>query len=301
MAERLRAYVQLLRAPFLTATAVPVLVGTAVGTRRAGQLNPVAFALCFLGVALLHLGANVLNDYFDHLTGNDELNAAPTPFSGGSRVIQDGSISPRRALMVGVLLTAAGSAVGLFLDFTSPGHVVLLLGIFGVLAGWLYSAGPLRIGYRAGGEALVGLCFGPLVVLGAAYVQAGRLLPSALAASIPVGLLIAAVLLMNEFPDQDADRAVSKRTLVVILGRRRALSLLHAIIILAYVPVLGLPLTGLIPWPVLIVAATAPLAWHAIKSSRQSLNSSHFPVASRAVMLLHLSFGLLLAVGVTLS
>ena len=283
-------WVKALRAPFFTASVVPVLLGAAVAYSHTGRISVPDLILTLIGVIALHAGTNLANDYFDHLSGNDELNSNPTPFSGGSRVIQEGLISPKGVLIYSLSWFALGCLMGLYLNWRHPGNAILYLGLIGVFSGFFYTAVPIRFGYHGLGEMMVGLNFGTLVVLGSYYVQTGFLSLRPVIASVPVSLLIAAVLWINEFPDYDADAAVGKRTLVVRLGLRRSAYIYVGMLAFSYI---WLILIG-IPW-VAIALVTLPIAF---KSAKVALSKYDDPMnlipANAATVMLHLSFGLAL-------
>jgi 1,4-dihydroxy-2-naphthoate polyprenyltransferase len=285
---------QAVRAPFLTATLVPVLVGAALAW-QAGPLDWGLLALTLLGVALLHTGTNALNDYFDAKSGADAANATPTPFSGGSRVIQRGLLPVKTVGWLGFTLTALGCVVGLAL-VALAGLPVLWIGLAGVAIGVAYTAPPFRLAHRGLGELAVAVAFGPLVVLGAFFVQTGAFTAAAAWAGVPVGLLIAAVLWINEFPDVTGDAAVGKRTLVVRLGLDRALRGYGLLILLAYAGVvLGVALDF---FPVIALASllTAPLAWKAWRVLTVRYREPYQMIPAMAyTVFLHLATGLLLA------
>jgi len=220
-ASGLRLWLFAMRAPFVTASAVPVLVGTAAAYWAERAFEPLRLALALGGVVSLHLGANLANDYFDHLSGCDQANPEPTPYSGGSRVIQNRLISSGAIVAASLAFFAAGTACGLALNAMVPGNRVLYLGLAGLAGGLLYSAGPARLSYRGLGELVVFALFGPLAVAGAYLVQTGRLDGLAFAASVPCGLLVLAILLVNEVLDARWDAVAGKRTMVVRLGARR--------------------------------------------------------------------------------
>jgi 1,4-dihydroxy-2-naphthoate octaprenyltransferase len=224
-----------LRAPFFTASIVPVLVGSAAGYSASGEFHAGLFALALFGVMCLHAGANIANDYFDHVSGNDEANRNLTTFSGGSRIIQQGLLSPRAVLAGSWTFLALGAVAAVVLTVLTHSLFILALGLVGLVGGYFYTATPVKLGYRGVGEIVIALLFGVLPVAGTFYLQAGcvplwSLVPGAL-----VGVLIALVLFANEFPDEDADRAANKRTLVVILGRERASRVYFVALGVAYV------------------------------------------------------------------
>jgi 1,4-dihydroxy-2-naphthoate octaprenyltransferase len=287
-----------LRAPFLTATVVSIVLGTTIAWTRNGVFYPEYFSLALLGGIFLHLGTNVANDYFDHKSGNDEVNKDfVRPFSGGSRMIQLGLLTPSEVLFGALVFYTLGTLIGLYLTLTR-GFLILLLGIVGLLSGFFYTAPPLNWASRGMGEALVGLNFGTLMSLGAYYVQTQTITAEPALASIPVSLLIAAVLYINEFPDYNADKTVGKKTLVVRLGRERAVYGYITMMISVYVTILLCVLFSVIPVYALIGFATLPFAKVAIKCSLKHHSDPPGLVPANALTILcHLLTGLLLSVG----
>ncbi len=286
------------RAPFFTATVVPVLLGTAIAWRE-GYFHPWYFALAFVGAIVAHAATNILNDYGDHLSGNDEANPHPTPFSGGSRVIQEGLVSPRSMLYAALGCYALTIVIGLYLAYFR-GWPLLVIGAIGLALSIWYSIPRLGAAYigRGLGELAVGLGFGPIMVLGSYYVQAQRITWPAFWASIPVGFLIAEVLYINEFPDYPADKAVSKRTLIVHWGRERAIKGYIFIVAAAYVSLLAGVVAGWMPWPTLVALLTIPLAYKATQVLRRFYDRvPEIIPANAATIQLHLLTGILLIAG----
>lgn len=294
-------WIKATRAPFFTAVVVPVCVGASLAWYQTGKFNPGYFFLTLAGVLFLHAGANMANDYFDHLSGADDINRQSTPFSGGSRVIQQGIMSSRQILLASTWCFVSGIGIGLFLfwSFGSPAGIpLLLLGIIGVLSGYFYTAPPLRTGYRGWGEFLVALNFGPLMVLGSYYVQSRSLRPEVLFASLPVAFLIAAVLYINQFPDYPADKAAGKAHLVVRLGRKRAVKGYYCLILLAYLAIILSIFLRMAPWTIAISLLTLPLAWGALKIIRKNFNRTQEMIPAMGLtILLHLFTGVLLSFG----
>jgi len=251
------------RLPFLTASVMPALAATTAAWRLEGALRPGFAVLAIVGVALIHAGVNLANDYFDHRSGNDAVNRLATPFSGGSRVIQEGIVSAGAVRAAALACTGAGAACGVALWLATPGHTLLIIGLAGIALGWCYSAPPLRLAHRGVGELAVGVGFGLLPVLGVEHVQRGGLSLEVGWVALPAGLLIMAVLLVNEFPDVEADAAVGKRTLVVRLGRRRAAVVYEVLVVGAYASVAGGVAMGWMPPLAAAVVVVAPLSWRA--------------------------------------
>jgi 1,4-dihydroxy-2-naphthoate octaprenyltransferase len=278
-------------------------LGSVLGWYDTGRLSLPRMLLAALGAVLVHAGTNLLNEYADHVSGADEANVSPTPFSGGSRVIQDGLIAPRSILLASAVAFASGAGIGLYLNDAVRGNAVLALGVAGVLLGCLYSARPVRIGYLGFGlgEISVGIGFGPLMVLGAYYVQAEAFSLNALLLSLPVAALIMMVLIINGFPDRESDLSVGKRTLVGVLGRRLALRVYLALMAGAFALVAVLATLDVAPPACLIVFASAPLAWKASSVSwRHFEDPEKLMPANAATIGLHAAAGLLLSAGFVL-
>jgi len=206
------------RPKFLTASISPILVGSALGFLVAGTFNWLFFILSLLAIMAFHAGANVINDYYDHLSRNDWVNKNVTPFSGGSRFIQNYLLSPKETLILGLCLFATGAVAGLIIVLITKSVFILSLGIIGLLGGFFYTAKPVKLGYRTIGEFFIAMLFGVLPVYGAYYLQTGRIDLSVLPAACIIGILVFLIILANEFPDAAADAAVNKRTLVVYFG-----------------------------------------------------------------------------------
>jgi 1,4-dihydroxy-2-naphthoate octaprenyltransferase len=178
--------------------------------------NFLFFGLTILGVAALHLGANLINDYYDSF-GSDPLNRNFTPFSGGSRVIQNRQMSPESVKLLAYLMLGLGVGCGLILIYLGRPWVALV-GLLGLAAALFYSASPLQLMSSGLGELIIFLAFGPLLTGGAYYVQTGNLSLMGAAVSLPLAFLITAIIWINEFPDLSADLAAGKRHLVARLG-----------------------------------------------------------------------------------
>jgi 1,4-dihydroxy-2-naphthoate octaprenyltransferase len=250
------------------------------------------------GVACVHLGANLANEYFDYKTGCDNQNPEPTQFSGGSRVIQDGLVSSRAIIAASAAFFMAGAILGLYLNSLVPGNAVLIIGIAGIAGGLFYTALPVKLSYRGLGEVTVFFCFGPLLVAGSYLVQTGRLDSYAFAVSVPAGLLVLAILLVNEVLDVEWDRKGGKRTLVVALGRERGYRLFLFTYVAAYVYIgIGIalefyqPVAALSALP-LLLGYRQLMPGRALETRESAINASRITIRSQmvTVLLLALSF-----------
>jgi 1,4-dihydroxy-2-naphthoate octaprenyltransferase len=231
--SQLRIYFLATRPAFLTASAAPVLVGSALGFATTGTFCISLFLLALFAMMLLHSGANVANDYYDHIFGNDQANKNPTPFSGGSRFIQDGIMSPKATLLESIILLAAGGLLGIIIVIQSS-PLILVLGIVGLLGGFFYTAGPIKLSYRGLGEVTIAFLFGILPVTGSYYLQTGRVDYHVVPAALITALLIFLIIFINEFPDIVPDASVGKKTLVVRFGVKACAVLYRAALALTY-------------------------------------------------------------------
>jgi 1,4-dihydroxy-2-naphthoate octaprenyltransferase len=288
-------WARLARIPFLTGTIVPVTLGAVMAWNSIRSFNPAYFVLALIGGMCLHLGTNIINDYFDFRSGCDAINTEGlSPISGGSRVLLENLLKPQTAYFVALSLFGVAGLIGIVLS-VAVGWLVLLLGAIGVVSGYFYVT---QLATRGVGELVVGLNFGPLMVLGSYYVQTHNLVLGPLVASVPVGLLITAILWINEIPDYTADKAVDKKTLVVRVGRKHAADLYAAIVTVAYVWTIAMIALKQMPLASVIVLATLPLAMKAISVARRHYENSRVMIsANLATIQMHLSFGVLLMMG----
>lgn len=285
------------RAQFFTGSILPVFLGSSLAWRNSGNFSWGYFFLTLIGAVLIHAGVDLSNDYYDHKTGNDEANLNPTPFSGGSRFIQNKLLTPGQVIRAALLCLGLGSIVGLYLNAKINGNIILLIGIIGVFLGFFYTATPIKIGYTGFGELAVAVGFGPLIVLGAYYVQTVSLSWDVFLISLPTAILIALVLYINEFLDYEADKAVNKNNLVVRLGRRRAVKFYQLFLALVYIFIAaGMAAKLFSPWAG-IVFFTLPLAFKSSRITRLSFerNQELLPANANTIAL-HALITLLLAV-----
>ncbi len=253
--------VRALRLPFLTGSIMPVAV-VATWASLGRQLSWPLVLLTFLGVGFLHLGGNTINDYYD-AAGSDAVNRRTTPFSGGSRVIQEGGLS--RGVMLAMSLASFGLALLCGLALAWLGRPwVLAVGVAGLAGAWFYSGGPVAFMSRSLGEVVLFLVFGPILTWGAGYVFTGTWDWRPFVLGLPTGWVILAVLWINQFPDSQADRSAGKINWVVRLGTAKA-RWVYALLMLLPYPTLALMvhLGGFTPW-LYLGWLTLPLAVRAI-------------------------------------
>jgi 1,4-dihydroxy-2-naphthoate polyprenyltransferase len=285
------------RAPFLTATIVPVLLGIAVAALE-GTWSLGLALWTLLGGSLIHLALNVANDVFDTRSGADAANTTPTQFSGGSRVAHYGLVSLRGLALLAGALYLGGIAIGLYLALVTDFWPLFWLGVAGVAISVFYTAPPFRLVHRGVGEVAVALGFGPIMVLGAYFVQAQRFSLEAVWVSIPVAILISLVLYVNEIPDRAGDALAGKRTLPVRLSKDAVIGAYVAAVGLAYAVIAVGAVAGVLPRPTLLALATIPLAVRVARGLRAHYDSPYELMPSMGTNIqLHLFTGLLLFLG----
>jgi 1,4-dihydroxy-2-naphthoate octaprenyltransferase len=286
------------RLPFLSATIVPVLLGIAVAAAN-GVFDLLSAVLTVIGASFVQLGLNVANDVFDTMQGADDANVTPTQFSGGSRVIQYGLVSLRQMASIATLFYLGAGAVGLLLLALRGSTALLVIGVVGFIVSIAYTAAPLKLVYRGLGEIAVAVGFGPLMVLGAYVVQTrGQLAWEPVLVSIPIALLVALILYVNEIPDRRGDARAGKRTLPVRFSRGAVVRGYDVAAVLAYASVVAGVMAGVLPVTTLLILLTIPLALRVHRGLLPNYDNPYGLMAIMAVNVqLHLVAGVLLFVG----
>ena len=283
------------RLPFLSATIVPVVLGIVIAASH-GSFDLLTAFLTILGASFVQLAINVSNDVFDTSQGADDANVTPTQFSGGSRVLQYGLVTFRQMATLGAAFYLAGAAIGLLLLAIRGSTELLVIGVVGFVIGIGYTAPPLKLVYRGLGEVAVAVGFGPLMLLGAYVVQTGGTLAwEPVVASIPVALLVALILYVNEIPDRRGDARAGKRTLPVRFGRAAVIAGYRVAAGAAYVAVVLGVVAGFLPVTALLVLATIPLALRVSRGLEPNYDNPYGLMAVMGVNIqLHLVVGLAL-------
>ncbi len=281
-----RTWLLAARPKTLPAAVAPVVVGTAIAAADGGFFLPAAVA-AFAVALLLQIGANLANDVFDFRRGADVDRLGPV------RVSQSGLIPPQQVLQATSLVLGAAMLVGAYLVWRG-GWPILLLGLLAILSALAYTGGPAPLGYHGLGDLFVFLFFGAVAVAGTAYVQTQELSRLAVAASIPVGCLATAILVVNNLRDVETDRVAGKRTLAVRLGAPATRAEYALLLAAAYLTPPLLWLTDLLsawwwlPWLTLPLAAA--LVRRVARETGLALNARLAGTAR-----LQLLFGLLFA------
>lgn len=237
-------------------------LGTALAAQD-GDLSVGWLAVTVAGIFALEIAKNASGEIHDFAADAAVKVEERTPFSGGKRVLVDALLTRRDTAAIAAIGYAVAVACGLAIVLWRE-PAVLALGVLGVACAYFYNAPPVRLSYRGLGEIVVGVCYGPLIACGTYLVQRGTIAPSVAVLSIPLGLLIAAFLWVNEIPDRRADEGAGKRTMVVRLGARRATSVFGALLAAAFALLVALPLAGL-PLGLALGAIAAVPAFFAVR------------------------------------
>lgn len=235
------------RPKFLTASILPVLVGTAWGATVAGAFDLLAATIALFATALVHAASNVVNDVGDEISGTDRDNVDRIyPYTGGSRFIQNHIMGTAEMNRWAWTLFAVAGVLGAWLAYLK-GPWVVALGIGGIAIAVLYSTPRVQLSGKGVGEAFLMLAFGVLPVCGAAWLQSGIVDAHSLLIALPVGIWVTLILLINEVPDRKADAANGKRTLVVRAGVEGARQIYRGLHLAAFTSVFALALEGALP------------------------------------------------------
>jgi 1,4-dihydroxy-2-naphthoate octaprenyltransferase len=272
----------------------PVLVGTALAGTE-GTFKPLRFACALIGSVFIQIGTNLANDYSDARRGADTDDRL-----GPVRVTAGGLMPPRHVLIGTYVAFGVAVAAGAYL-IAVAGWQLLVVGLASIAAGVLYTGGPRPYGYEGLGELFVFLFFGVVAVVGSYFVQVERFEWEAFALSVPVGLLAAAILVVNNVRDVDTDRRAGKRTLAVKLGRTRARRLFATMVYCAFLVPLAVWLAGGLSAWILITLAALPLAVPLVRTVAARSDGPALNGALAATGQLLAAFSLLLAVGVLAS
>jgi 1,4-dihydroxy-2-naphthoate octaprenyltransferase len=278
----------------LPAAVAPVLVGTALAG-FAGHFHVLRFLAALLGAVFIQVGTNLSNDYSDARRGADAEDRL-----GPVRVTAGGLVPPRQVLIATYVSFGLAVLAGIYLIVVA-GWLLLVIGVASIIAGVLYTGGPRPYGYEGLGELFVFLFFGVVAVTGSFFVQVRHLHWEAFALSVPVGLLAAAILVVNNVRDIDSDRRASKRTLAVKLGRGRTRAMF---IVIVYVAFLLAPVTWLFgplsAW-LLLSWLALPLAGRLVALVRTRTDGPSLNAALAQSGMLQLAFCVLLSAGLLLS
>lgn len=295
--KKMKVWYNALRAPFLVAGIPSVIIGALIAYIQNNSFNPILFILTLTGVLLGHISVNLLNDYYDHKLLTDDINQAYIrPFSGGSRVLPLGLLSSLEVLSASLISLLIFLAIGLYLTLLR-GWIIIGLGLLGAFFIYSYNAPPLRLSGKGIGELVVGISFGILIALGSYVVQSGTISLAPIYVSIPMTITVALILLINEFPDYEADKATGRKNLVVLLGREKARWVYIGGIIILYTYIVVAALLNLISIYSMIALIALPASIYGIRYLMKYYNEPNEMIPSYiATIITHLGVGFLIVI-----
>ncbi|MEW6332652.1 MAG: 1,4-dihydroxy-2-naphthoate octaprenyltransferase [Thermodesulfobacteriota bacterium] len=267
MFESINRYVIATRPWSFTMSLISVSVGTLLAARE-GPVSWLWYALTAVGITLFHAAANVLNDYFDTRYMVDQADSPTAKYR--PQPILAGLLTPGQLLGEAVVLYALTLIIGLAMALLVSWHI-LWIGFIGFLTSVFYTAGPIKFKYRAFGELAVFMMWGPLMIEGAYAVQRRALSAEALLISIPFGVLVSLVLFANNMRDIDHDARQDVKTLAILLGKSRSYQLFTGLVVLAYVYVLGMIITGIMSLWGLLIFLSIPHAIRLLRNFRTKI------------------------------
>jgi len=252
--------------------------------------------LAFIGLLLAHISVNVLNDYFDYRSGID-LEAKRTPFSGGSGILPAGLLKPGQVLWLGLVSFLLAIPIGVYFVMVR-GWLLLPLLLVAAVCILLYTPFITRLKWP---EWAPGVGMGTLPVLGAYFVQTAAYTLPAVVAAIPSGILVHNLLLLNEFPDVEADKKAGRKTLTIVMGKARASIVYSALTLIVYLWIIGGVVAGKMPLFCLIALLTLPFAIKAIQGALKYQQISRLVPAMGNNVLVVLLTQFLLGIGYILA
>jgi 1,4-dihydroxy-2-naphthoate octaprenyltransferase len=283
------------RPQFLTLSVVLAFLGTSIAWYD-GYFHLGHALLAGFGLLLTHISVNTLNDYFDYRSGVD-LATRRTPFSGGSGILPRALLTPGQVFWLGMSSFLLAVAIGVFFILTK-GWLLLPLLLFAAVCILFYTPVILKMPWP---EWAAGLGLGLLPILGLYFAQTAQYTWHAVIAAVPSGILVHNLLLLNEFPDAEADMGGGRRTLPIIMGGARASLIYSALTMTVYLWVIGWVIAGVMPAFCLISLLTLPFALKAIKGSRRHQDMAQLIPAMGSNVLVILITQLLLGIGYILA
>jgi len=278
-----------------TASFVPVALGGALAWAE-GYFNPGLFLLTLVGGTSVHAGTNLINTYGDYMSGVDTVESAVT-----NPQLVTGELKPRSVKLAGVAAFVFASLIGLLLTYYS-GWPVFAIGCLGVIAGYSYTAGFYPYKYKGLGTILVFFLMGPLMVWPAYFIQTGKYSLAPVLASLPVAMLVAAILHANDIRDVVCDRAAGIRTLAMAIGLRNSLLLYYGLCGGAFLGLAALIAAGLLPITALLTLALAPAVVRLCRSAAEGARGelAKMQVLEPNTAQFHFKFGMLMIMGIIL-
>ncbi|MEH7334985.1 1,4-dihydroxy-2-naphthoate polyprenyltransferase [Neobacillus drentensis] len=282
---------QMTRPHTLTAAFVPVLLGTALAL-KSGKIHFGLFIAMLIASLLIQAATNMFNEYFDYKRGLDNEHSVGI----GGTIVRDG-IKPKTVMTLAFSFYGIALLLGIYIC-TNSSWWLALIGLICMAVGYFYTGGPVPIAYTPFGELFAGFFMGMLIILISFFIQTGTVDSTSILVSIPSMVLVGEILLANNIRDLDNDKENGRKTLAILLGKKKAINLLAGMFIFSYLWVLGLIIGGVVPAWVAIVILSAPKAIKATKGFIENSLPIQMAPAMKATAQTNTIFGFLLAIGI---
>lgn len=287
----------LLRFPLIATSTIPVVLGISYAQYTGIPINLIIGALTIIGLLLLQIGINLIHDYYDAISLNDAYKFQSS-FTGGSNYIQHGISSPINIFTTGLVLVLIGGSIGIYLNTYQEGNVIILLGSFGALLAIFYSANPLKLSHKGFGELITLIIYGILPTIASYYLQVGTLtnFNELMLLSLPIGILAALIVLINNLHDFEADVLVNKRTLVVRIGKKWSIQAYRVLMVLSFAMVIAFILNNILPVSSLIYLISLPIGIYTMLKLNSSTDDKEgLYRISNLTVIVHNIFGLMIS------
>ncbi|MCP3741043.1 1,4-dihydroxy-2-naphthoate polyprenyltransferase [Rossellomorea sp. BNER] len=289
-----RIWWQLTRPHTLTAAFVPVLLGTAMALQYQ-SINWLMFLAMLIASILIQAATNMFNEYYDYVRGLDNENSIGI----GGAIVRNG-VKPSTVLNLAFTLFGIALLLGIYICLNSSWWIAVI-GLVCMTVAYLYTGGPIPIAYTPFGEVVSGFFMGVVIILISFYIQTGFVNKTSILVSIPIFILVGAILLSNNIRDLDGDKENGRKTLAILLGREKAILLLASMFIISYAWIIVLILFGVSSAWLLLVFLSAPKAIKAIKGFVGKTNPLEMMPAMKATAQTNTIFGFLLSIGIFIS
>lgn len=285
---------QLMRPHTLTASFVPVILGTVIAY-EVTKIRLDLFIAMLIASILIQAATNMFNEYYDHKRGLDTEESVGI----GGTIVREG-VHPKVIFNLAITFIALSVLLGVYISMNSNWWVALI-GSISILIGYLYTGGPLPISSTPFGELLSGLFMGINIILITFFIQTGTITTTSILVSIPTTILIGAINLSNNIRDLDGDKEFGRKTLPILLGREKAIQVLALSFTVSYIWILALVLfANMTPW-ILIVLLSSPKAYKAVKNFIGKTIPLEMMPAMKATAQTNTFFGFLLSIGFIIS
>lgn len=284
---------KLLRPHTLTASFVPVILGTAIALPTSGVNIPIFIAMLVASI-LIQSATNMFNEYYDYKRGLD----TDASVGIGGTIVRDG-VQPKTVLRLAYAFCGIATLIGVYICMMSSWWLALI-GTICMMAGYFYTGGPYPVAYTPFGELVSGLFMGLILVLISFFVETDTITVTSILIAVPIAILVGGIMMANNIRDLDGDKEKGRHTLAIILGRNKAITFLSGMFAVAYLWIIGLMFFHVVSIWLLLVFASLPKAIQATTLFKGRTTSLHMMPAMKATAQMNTFFGLLLSLGLIL-